>query len=58
MTTETHRAKPLNCNPSQGSQVVKAAVCKTVYRWFDSIPWDRRDVIARLVVHDDRPVME
>src|ERR1035441_10988489 len=27
---------------SQGSQVVKAAVCKTVYRWFDSIPWDHR----------------
>ena len=25
---------------TQGSQVVKAAVCKTVYRWFDSIPWD------------------
>ena len=31
------RPKPLT---SQGSQVVKAAVCKTVYRWFDSIPWD------------------
>jgi hypothetical protein len=26
---------------AQGSQVVKAAVCKTVYRWFDSIPWDQ-----------------
>jgi hypothetical protein len=25
---------------AQGSQVVKAAVCKTVYRWFDSIPWE------------------
>ena len=24
----------------QGSQVVKATVCKTVYRWFESSPWD------------------
>ena len=32
--------------PSQGSQVVKAAVCKTVYRWFDSIPWDRSRLSA------------
>ena len=36
------KAKPLT---SQGSQVVKAAVCKTVYRWFDSIPWDHDKIV-------------
>lgn len=30
----------VDCGIPQGSQVVKATVCKTVYRWFESSPWD------------------
>jgi hypothetical protein len=42
--TPTEPETPYTASLSQGSQVVKAAVCKTVYRWFDSIPWDHSDV--------------